>query len=381
MYNPEDLGQYLCPFTRKVYQLGYASIDEIQQALAICERSGDFLPQTLENITGKPIPVKLLREYKKYRLFELKIFYGVDSVDLDIRPVDINIMAELINYLIPIEVCRLYRLLPIARRINTIIVAMVNPDQIQALDDLQRRLQGKEMLIARKVIPYEDYEQLLSDFYYYQDSQKSSQIDQKNYSLLFDLGSIIDEISKEPEIADYLDAQDNSGYNLNNSNDDDEQAPVVRLVDQILTKALTENAAEIVVEPQEQSLLIFLRQEGDFSLAFSPLPKSLHIPVVNRIKIIADLNIMKRNIKQNGKIKLNFQRQRHRADIHIYPDLYGEKVIIKLNDNNPSDYYGSQTKLQTNVNPFKLRLQEIENLLQDLTSAVQELKRDLDSLE
>ncbi|MFM7577971.1 MAG: type II/IV secretion system protein, partial [Microcystaceae cyanobacterium] len=101
-------------------------------------------------------------------LFELKVLYGVDSVDPEIKPVANREMAQLIHELIPLDTCRRYKILPLARQEGdppSVLVAMVDPDNLDAQDELQRILRLKGLELRRLVITKDDFEQLLEQFY------------------------------------------------------------------------------------------------------------------------------------------------------------------------------------------------------------------------
>ena len=379
MYIPEDLGQYLCPFTRKVFQLGYANLEQIQHAVAKSNLSAHLLPQTLEEITGKPLPVKLLRDYKKYRLFELKIFYGIEALDLDINPVAIDLMANLIESLIPIEVCRIYRLLPVKQIDNTIVVAMVNPDNFQAQDDLRLRLQVKQKVLRRKVIDYEDYDKLLSDFYHYYDNKIAEDLKKPKSFEQVEIESELQQLLSETDISERVDKQDELEYTLDETYEDQQAAPLVRLVNKILIRALQEKVSEVLIEPQAKALFIFFRKNKVIKQAFEPMPKNLNTAMINRLKIITKLDITKRNVKQNGKIKLIFNGKNEIVNINIIPSIYGEKVILEIG--NHLNYFSSETRIQTSLEPLKLRIREIEKLLEDASKALQQLKEDVENIE
>ena len=104
------------PFGNKLVQSGYINIEQMQKALAETRKSGRPLTEVLESITGKQLSPDMLRQYKKHHLFELKILYGVDSLDPEINPVAGNQMNELIESLIAIDICRRYKLVPLEKR-------------------------------------------------------------------------------------------------------------------------------------------------------------------------------------------------------------------------------------------------------------------------
>ena len=126
-------------------------------------------------MTHKALSPDLVRQYKKHHLFELKILYGVDSVDPDADEISSDQMTELIDSVINIKVCRRHKLLPV-RRINTedppvLVIAMVDPDNLAALDEVRKLIRLKGLDLQRIVITEEDYDRLIQ-IYYKEESEK-----------------------------------------------------------------------------------------------------------------------------------------------------------------------------------------------------------------
>ncbi|MBC6423739.1 MAG: hypothetical protein GDA38_21165 [Hormoscilla sp. SP12CHS1] len=183
----------LSPFGNKLVKSEFVNKDKIQQALIESRQSKKPLTQVLERLTGKQLPPDLIREYKKQQLFELKILYGVDSLDPEISQIDTTQVDSLINTLIPIDICRSYRLVPLSKKANphSVLVAMVDPDNLAALDDLKRVLHPHDLEMQRMVITQEDYQQIFSKYlkiFYGVDSldPEISQIDTTQVDSLID---------------------------------------------------------------------------------------------------------------------------------------------------------------------------------------------------
>ncbi|GEA26811.1 type II secretion system protein E [Microcystis aeruginosa NIES-4325] len=326
------LPNYLSPFGNKLVQSGYIGADQMQQALVETRKSGRSLVEILQQLTGRPLPPDLRRQYKKNQLFELKILYGVESIDPELSDVDGLEMARLIDSLIPIDLCRRYRLIPL-RRIEgepaKILMAMVDPDNLEASDDINRILRPRELGLQRLVITSEDYERLLEQFHSAQselEQEKARLQKEKELEKLSDITDIvgnIDVISNVPndEVADEL------------GEGDANQAPVINLVNKILAKALQEGTSDIHIEPQEEFLKIRFRRDGVLYQAFEPLPKKITSAVTARFKIMADLDIAERRLPQDGKIRRMYQGRKVDFRVNTLPSRYGEKVCLRILDN------------------------------------------------
>lgn len=318
------------PFGNKLIQAGYAAPDQMQQALVESRKSGRPLTDVLQQVTGRALPPELQRQYKKHHLFELKILFGVESLDPEINNIDEQEMAQLVDSLIPIDICRRYRLIPLRRlESNRILLAMVDPDNLEAIDDVNRILRPKDIGLQRLVVTQQDYDQLLEKYHLIQAelARKREKIAQEK---------ALEKLGDLTEIVEDIDAA--AGEVLEKTDDDlsDEganQAPVINLVNKILAKALEEDASDIHIEPQENTLRIRFRKDGVLNQAFPPLPKKIMPAAVARFKIMAELDIAERRLPQDGKIRRIYQGRKVDFRVNTLPSRYGEKVCLRILDN------------------------------------------------
>ncbi|HBQ99213.1 MAG TPA: general secretion pathway protein GspE, partial [Cyanobacteria bacterium UBA11691] len=105
----------LSPFGNKLVQSGFIEKQDMEKALVESRKSKRSLTDLVEQLTGKQLSPDLIRQYKKQQLFELKILYGVDSLDPEINEIDTNQVNELIDTLIPLDLCRRYQLVPLSK--------------------------------------------------------------------------------------------------------------------------------------------------------------------------------------------------------------------------------------------------------------------------
>ncbi|ARI79477.1 hypothetical protein BH695_0196 [Microcystis aeruginosa PCC 7806SL] len=313
-------------------QSGYIGAEQMQQALVETRKSGRSLVEILQKLTGRPLPPDLQRQYKKNQLFELKILYGVESIDPELSDVDGLEIARLIDSLIPIDLCRRYRLIPL-RRIEgeptAILIAMVDPDNLAATDDINRILRPRELGLQRLVIAGEDYERLLEKFYQAQselEREKARLQKEKELEKLSDLTDIVGSLDLTSGVANDEVADDLGEGDAN-------QAPVINLVNKIIAKALQEGSSDIHIEPQEEFLKIRFRKDGVLHQAFEPLPKKIAPAVTARFKIMADLDISERRLPQDGKIRRMYQGRKVDFRVNTLPSRYGEKVCLRILDN------------------------------------------------
>ena len=314
------------PFGNKLIQAGIVDSQQMQQALVESRKSGRPLTEVIESMTGQSLSPDLLRQYKKQQLFELKILYGVESLDPEIGDVPTTQIHELIDHLIPVDICRRHKLLPLHKSDSqppSVLVAMVSPDNLEAQDDLNRVLRPQNISVQRMVIAQEDYQNLIEQ--YLDALAKKAEDERKNKA--GDISEIdLDNFSMEEVAAD--------DEELNpEALKDAEAGPVVTLVNKILAKALTEGVSDIHIEPQEEALRVRFRKDGVLRQAFDPFPKKITQAVTARFKIIAELDIAERRMPQDGRIRRMFEGRKVDFRVNTLPSRYGEKVVLRILDN------------------------------------------------
>ena len=350
------LRNYFSPFGNKLVETGYIEPDQMKKALVETRKTGVPLIEVVQSLTGRELPPDLQRQYKKHHLFELKILYGVDCVDPEVSPVADRQMAQLIENLISFDICRRHKLLPISKDDGTppsVLVAMVDPDDLTAQDDLNRIVRARGINLKRMVITQADYDRLLEQYHELQTEldQEKEKIDQeKALEKLGDISSLVDNMDSMGEVED----EDADSLDANEANN----APIINLVNKILAKALQEGVSDIHVEPQEECLRIRFRKDGVLQEAFDPLPKKIIPAAVARFKIMSDLDIAERRLPQDGKIRRMYQGRKVDFRVNTLPSRYGEKVCLRILDNSATQL--GLDKLITN--------QETLEIVRDLAS-------------
>jgi type IV pilus assembly protein PilB len=308
-------------------QSGYVNGDQLKQAQIESRKSGKRLTEVLEALTGQPLPPELLRLYKKQQMFELKIVYGVEAFDPEMTEMSNEQLGTMLDDLkMSIGTCHQGRFLPVAKtetEPQAIVVAMVDPDNLNALEDLRRILQPHGLSFQRRVITPDDYQDITST---YQEEQvkreaKKAEIEKQRK---MDLGEgDFGEISLEEASADQED--------LATTLDDAEAAPVIKAVNIILAKALSEKVSDIHVEPQEEFMRIRMRKDGVLQEYFR-FPKQVVAAITSRFKIIANLDIAERRQAQDGRIRRVFEGRTVDFRVNSLPSRYGEKIVLRILD-------------------------------------------------
>lgn len=314
----------------------------MQQALVESRQSGRALTEVLESIAGQQLTPELLRQYKKQQLFELKILYGVESLDPEVEEISEVQVTQLIGSLIPVDVCRRHRLVPLSLdsegERKSVLVAMVDPENLEAQDDLNRILRAKKITLRRMVITLEDYQRLIAKFLDEQVAKEKTEKQSKAAKKKKKQPVIPVEVSTKLEDLDLggsdgLEDVEDADADLGEALQDAGAAPVIALVNKILVKALQEEVSDIHVEPQEEFLRIRFRKDGVLKEAFPHLPKKIIPAVTARFKIIAELDIAERRLPQDGRIRRVFQDRKVDFRVSTLPSRYGEKVVLRILDN------------------------------------------------
>jgi type IV pilus assembly protein PilB len=298
----------------------------MEKALVESRKTGKPLTEALAAITGQQLPAELLRQYKKQQLFELKILYGVESLDPEINQVSTNQVGQLIDTLIPIETCRRHQIVPLSQSDKQppfVLIAMVDPDNLRAQDELNGILRPKGLGLQRLVITTEDYQRLISQ-YLDEDLARKRQL---ALEAKVDVQSDLEGLESLSEVAD----EDAAEVNLDAA--DADAAPIIALVNKILIKALQNGVSDIHVEPQEETLRIRFRKDGVLQKAFDDLPKKIIPAVTARFKIIALLDIAERRAPQDGRIRRIYDNRKVDFRVNTLPSRYGEKVVLRILDN------------------------------------------------
>ena len=315
------------PALNKMIQSGYVNGDQLKQAQIESRKSGKRLTEVLEALTGQQLPPELLRLYKKQQMFERKIVYGVEAFDPEMSEMSNEQLGVMLDGLkISIDICHQGRFLPVARTETeppAIMVAMVDPDNLNAVEDLRRILQPHGLALQRRVITPDDYQDITSA---YQDDQVkvAAKVAEAEKQRKMDLGEgDFGELSLVEDTADQED--------LANTLDDAEAAPVIKAVNIILAKALSEKVSDIHVEPQEEFMRIRMRKDGVLQEYFR-FPKQVVASITARFKIIANLDIAERRQAQDGRIRRVFEGRTVDFRVNSLPSRYGEKIVLRILD-------------------------------------------------
>ncbi len=230
--------------------------------------------------------------------------YGVPSISLDDFEVDLEVIK-----LIPEDVALKHTIIPVNRAGATLIMAMSDPSNIFAVDDV-KFLTGYDVEVV--VSAEESIRRAIEKYY--------------------DTSSSIDEVMADFDDADFEVVSDDESLDVTELERATEDAPVVKLVNLILTDAIKKSASDIHIEPYEKAFRVRYRIDGVLYEVMRP-PRKLKNPLTSRMKIMAELDIAERRLPQDGRIKLKMGRNREMDyRVSVLPTLFGEKIVMRLLD-------------------------------------------------
>ena len=243
--------------------------------------------------------------------------FGVPSVHWD----EVQEIGEDLLKLIPRDKAVKHSCLPINRVGQTLVVAMSDPTDMFAIDDL-KFMTGYNIEV---VVAGEQAILGAIDRFY---AKKASPNAQNEGADDFDFGGGIDEF----DLDDVEFGDEEESVNAVDLQNMAEEAPVVRLVNAILVDAIRNNASDIHLEPYEKSMRVRFRIDGVLKEVMRP-PLKLRNAIVSRIKIMSNLDIAERRLPQDGRIKLKLGHGREMDfRVSVLPCLFGEKVVMRLLD-------------------------------------------------
>ncbi|MEA3186898.1 MAG: type pilus assembly protein PilB [Chthoniobacter sp.] len=232
---------------------------------------------------------------------------------LDTPPVNLAKIRvpEDVLALVPKEMARAYKLAPICKLGNKLFVAMADPLNVLALDDLRQRtkLEIVPMITTERAVM-----EALSGV---------NSASQAMENMLKEAAST----TTEAEVV----SNKREDIDLDRLAHESEDAPVIKIVNLILVQALKEKASDIHIEPFEKTLKLRYRVDGALIEASSP-PKSLQLPIASRIKILAGLDIAERRLPQDGRFRIRVSGKEVDLRISVLPTVHGEKIVIRLLD-------------------------------------------------
>jgi type IV pilus assembly protein PilB len=265
---------------------------------------GDIDPDTIINVLGR------LYNYNVIRYSEIKP------------------NPEVLKFF-PFEMAKNHMVFPLELKGDDLSITMAEPTDTTIVEELHKKIKKNIQVF---VSTENDIIQAYRDFYKISDEEYKNFIhfdedadDDEPVTSVEDFGSLVSEAAGEMEVGmDDLD-DDNDQFMASD-------APIIKLVNGILTKAINDGVSDIHIEPFEKSFQVRYRLDGGMYKAMN-LPPSIKNAVISRIKILAELDIAERRVPQDGRIKLRFGKKKS-IDFRVssLPTLFGESIVMRILD-------------------------------------------------
>jgi type IV pilus assembly protein PilB len=293
----------------QLIERGVITRDQLWEALRVQSRTGELLSNILLKLGMASEEV-------------ISEILGIQQVKLD------HLDPALLKT-IPGRLVRRHKIIPIKKEGNNLTVAMADPMNVLAIDDLR-------LLMGCEIEPV------------HADEKDINTVIQKHFGM-----SEVDKMFEEFEF-------------LVNDHDDDavkleeevvDEAPVVRLVNSIFLQAIEQDASDIHIEPQEHQIRVRYRIDGILREVMT-LPGKIHSAVISRVKIMSEMDIAEKRVPQDGRIQFRLGSREIDLRVSTLPTMYGEKVVTRLLDKGSMESY-----MIENIGFEPLNLQRLTNAL------------------
>jgi len=287
--SPDKLGDILV-------REGLISQDQLRKALSEQKSTGMRLGYTL-------VKLGFVEETEVTKMLARQ--YRMPAVDLSRFEVDPKILK-----LLPPDIAMKYTVLPLKREGRTLTIAIADPNNVTAIEDIK-------FITRCDVFPVIAGEYTLRnaiDRYYQQSDAQLQELLKGVEAAEEDLEVVEDQADEEVKAQDLAD-----------------DAPVVKLINGLLTDAVKRGASDIHIESFEHELRVRYRVDGVLHEVMKP-PVKMKAALISRIKIMAQLNIAERRVPQDGRIKLKMGARLIDFRVSTLPVLFGEKVVLRILD-------------------------------------------------
>lgn len=243
----------------------------------------------------------------------------IDSVGRQLRidryTPDKHPYEDRIDSFLPEELAQRYRLVPLSKRGHLLLIAMTDPMDINALDavEIATNLEVEPVICSEN-----DYELLFSAIYGRGEQGKD----------LF--GGISED---EYDITTQTGGEEKEDIAIDTLQDQASQAPVIRMVNSILSQAVREHASDVHISPEKDSIQLRFRVDGKLRMIPAP-PKAGFLPLVSRLKIMSNMDIAVSKIPQDGRFTFVTQRREFNVRASSLPTVHGENIVLRLLERN-----------------------------------------------
>jgi len=234
--------------------------------------------------------------------------HGLPSVLIDQYTITADVLA-----LVPVHIARKYDVLPLARVDNALTLAMADPTNVVAMDEIaaMTRLEVLPVITIGGAI--------------------RGAIEQYYAAAPAPIANLLTEMALDASAVELVAAQEFATGDVFELKESADEAPVVKLVNMVMVDAIRRGASDLHWEPYEKELRVRFRIDGVLHEMLSP-PKRLEPAIISRLKIMSNLDIAERRLPQDGRIKLRHARREIDFRVSILPTIFGEKAVLRILD-------------------------------------------------
>jgi type IV pilus assembly protein PilB len=285
---------------------GLLTEEQLKEAVAAHKRDGIKLGEYLIRqgiISGTQIADFISKQLK------------IAKYHPDLYPIDLRLAN-----VIPLELAHKYQVVPVEKKRSLLTVAMTDPMDINAID-------------AIEVHTNTEVEVVICSF------QEFNHLQNSLYGTYSEMGGMLEGIDgMEIERASDTDREaTNEDVQVSSLHDMAEEAPVIRLVNSILSQAVREGASDVHISPEKEFVQVRFRVDGKLHDVPAP-PKSMLLLIVSRLKILANMDISLSRVPQDGRFTLRMENKEINVRASTIPTIYGENMVLRLLDTSSGIY-------------------------------------------
>lgn len=242
--------------------------------------------------------------------------------------------------LVPQSLCLLHKIVPISYVNNSVTLAMVNPSNLVAFDDVRRYIKGA--IIEPQICTEEDFRKFMETVYpglmgireewdRKADENKERRKEERRKSFEPTGRQSLEDLQAEILNGIEVETDEEDKPSTTELTTASEDAPIVRLANNILALAIKKGASDIHIEPQEHGVVLRLRIDGVLYVE-NILSKKIQLPLTSRFKILSRLDISERRLPQDGRISIRIDDRSIDVRVSTVPAKFGEKVVMRILD-------------------------------------------------
>ncbi|MFB3922367.1 MAG: ATPase, T2SS/T4P/T4SS family [Terriglobia bacterium] len=319
-----------------------ATVSTIEPTTCSVLENSDFEELILHN----PKVAMALSRVLAERLEESNEQSGIEYVNLRRLQFDARVLG-----LLPQQMLMQHKIIPAGYSNNRLTLAMVNPNNLIALDDVRRIIKG--VIIEPVVTSEDDFKRFMTTTYaelLKKEEETKKQAKDQAMAMARSAGGekaaaevaklmahtdtmegIMDSLQSEALKSLEFEITSPASENVTDLSKSAEDAPIIRMANQILATAITKGASDIHVEPQEKELVVRFRIDGSLQQA-QTIDKKIQMALISRFKILSKLDIAEKRLPQDGRISLRMEDRPIDFRVSTIPSKWGEKICMRILD-------------------------------------------------